>query len=311
MYYPYFRGKLNELIVVRETAELIASSSIYPVIEPVKESFNGIIRTFDAVHKAKGSATLVINPEFGFYKEQPQATSDFFSDELSGKDGLRAGILLRESTSLDELSRMHALHKDHPITCIHAGFSNPDHVLSTFDAKADIKHIFLDNKCGLLYRKRFGNMDRSLIKNGFIKRPNKEYPDVEFFSELHVTYEEMSLNGFGDYLIVGDEYSESGGPAWAVAIHLTFINHENDDVMDIFHFKSDRSDTNTDAPGKFAEALDKLVAEVNRDDSMVLRTEAVNEFLSLHDRGHFPGLGYVKKLSMQHHLETLAEYLSR
>jgi hypothetical protein len=28
----------------------------------------------------------------------------------------------------------------------------------------------------------------------------------------------------------------------------------------------------------------------------------------LHADGHFPGLGYVKKLSMSHHIETLAHY---
>ena len=26
---------------------------------------------------------------------------------------------------------------------------------------------------------------------------------------------------------------------------------------------------------------------------------------------HFPGLGYVKKLSMKHHIETLADFFSR
>jgi len=35
---------------------------------------------------------------------------------------------------------------------------------------------------------------------------------------------------------------------------------------------------------------------------------AVNEFRQLHANGHFPGLGYVKKLSMKHHIETLADF---
>ena len=30
------------------------------------------------------------------------------------------------------------------------------------------------------------------------------------------------MDGFGDFLIVGDDYSDTGGPAYAVAIHLTF-----------------------------------------------------------------------------------------
>ncbi len=36
----------------------------------------------------------------------------------------------------------------------------------------------------------------------------------------------------------------------------------------------------------------------------------MQEFRVLHETGHFPGLGYVKKLSIRHHLETLAAYES-
>lgn len=43
------------------------------------------------------------------------------------------------------------------------------------------------------------------------------------------------MNGFGDFLIVGDEFSESGGPAYAVAIHLTYINTKHEDEMYIYH----------------------------------------------------------------------------
>jgi hypothetical protein len=41
-----------------------------------------------------------------------------------------------------------------------------------------------------------------------------------------------------------------------------------------------------------------------------METSAVKEFRDLHAKGHFPGLGYVKKLSMNHHIETLADFLS-
>jgi len=42
--------------------------------------------------------------------------------------------------------------------------------------------------------------------------------------------------------------------------------------------------------------------------SKVLETAAVKEFRDLYKRKHFPGLGYIKKLSMSHHIETLATY---
>ena len=116
------------------------------------------------------------------------------------------------------------------------------------------------------------------------------------------------MDGYGDFLIVGNDYSESGGPAYTVAIHITFIDPDNDDAMFIHHFISDRQDTPTDPAGKFAEAVNKLVAEVELPNSHILKTSAINEFIDLHKRGHYPGLGYVKKLSMKHHIETIADY---
>ena len=141
------------------------------------------------------------------------------------------------------------------------------------------------------------------------RQRNRDHPHNEFFSDLHITYEEEGMNGFGDFLTVGDDYSESGGPAYAIAIHLTYISPNNDHAMYIYHFLSDRQDTPTDPAGKFAEALANMIAELDTAGCPVLETAAVREFRQLHRDNHYPGLGYVKKLSMQHHIETLAAYL--
>ena len=117
------------------------------------------------------------------------------------------------------------------------------------------------------------------------------------------------MDGFGDYLIVGDDYSETGGPAYAVAIHLTYIGAE-DDIF-IYHFLSDQTDSPIDPGGKFIEALAKLVKELKRPNSTIFKSKACLEYLDLFDKKHFPGLGYVKKLSMQHHIELIADVLKR
>ena len=117
------------------------------------------------------------------------------------------------------------------------------------------------------------------------------------------------MSGFGDFLTVGDDYSESGGPAYAVAIHLTFINSDQDNAMYIYHFLSENNDTPTDPAGKFGEALGKMIRMLNSGKSQIFESTAVKEFRDLKARGHFPGLGYVKKLSMKHHVETLANFL--
>ena len=137
---------------------------------------------------------------------------------------------------------------------------------------------------------------------------NADYVPVEPFSDLHATYTEEGMDGFGDFLIVGDEYNEGGGPAYAVAIHLTFIDPGQDDTMQIYHFVSESQDTPKDPAGKFAEALAQMIETLDEPGSKVAETPAVAEFRGLYKQGHFPGLGYIKKLSMSHHIQTLARY---
>ena len=169
---------------------------------------------------------------------------------------------------------------------------------------------FSMDSAGKLYQKHFKGAHRVLLRDGFKRRRNADYEPVEPFSDLHVTYSDEGMNGFGDFLIVGDDFSEGGGPAYAVAIHLTFVDPDQDDAMMIYHFVSDRQNTPKDPAGKFAEALAKMMKKLNAPNSKVLETEAVKEFREFHKAGHFPGLGYVKKLSMNHHIETLADYFN-
>jgi len=203
----------------------------------------------------------------------------------------------------------HACH--HPVL-IHSGFNSPKVLAASLeDEMSGLTGIFIEDHAKLLYRKHFDQSERILVRDGFKRLRNADYPQLEEFSDLHVTYGDLGMKGFGDFLIVGDVYSESGGPAYAVAIHLTFIDPGKDDVMYIYHFVSDTKDTPTDPAGKFAQALAKLIKKLDSGTSHILETEAIKELRDLHVKGHFPGLGYVKKLSMKHHIETLAAYLDR
>jgi len=312
MYFPYFRGKQNELITIRECASLFSDSRVIPIIEPVKESLSGLQRSLEAIKGAGAQSVLIINPEYGDHKEDYGLLSSFFNDNYANSPEIIPGILLTESVSLASAIGLFDLYSkdDSKIAFVHAGFSEAKELSQAVAEKmGDTYQIFVNQ--GILYRKYFADSFRVLIDDGFKKRTNSKHPEIEPFSDLHVTYTEQSMDAFGDFLIVGDEYSESGGPAYAIAIHVTYIDAEKDETMFIHHFKSIRQDSPTDPAGKFLEALDKLVNEVNKKGSKILKTGAINKFIELHERRHFPGLGYVKKLSMQHHIETLADYLKR
>ncbi len=310
MYYPYFRGKQFELITVRECAQLMSNAGFVPVIEPVREQTSGLKKAVESLCEHDTQAIIVANPQIGDLVETGDITS-FIKSEFADCGNLHFGLIVTDEITLNQISTAFGTFDGSPRDLIHHGFGNPK-ALGELAANNQVStSLFLDSCTGKLYQRHFkGHSSRVLLRDGFQQRRNRDHPDTpEFFSDLHITYEEEGMDGFGDFLIVGDEYLESGGPAYTIAIHLTFIDGDKDDAMYIQHFKSDRQDTPRDPAGKFGEAVAKLVEAVDQPDSKYVETDAVNEFRSIHESGHYPGLGYVKKLSMKHHVETLASFL--
>jgi hypothetical protein len=309
MYHPYFRGKQYELITVREMAPLLKASGFRPIIEPVREALGGLHKAIEAVVEEGGQAIVIVNPHHGDLSGAGKPLTELLKGNFRDWPGISAGILLKQDMTSEEVMARYDEHVGHTPVLVHAGFSEAKALADRLGKLTkDQSHVFFEGFCGKLYQRHFKDAHRVLIRDGFQRMRNRDYPPVEHFSDLHATFKDEGMEGFGDFLIVGDEYSETGGPAYAVAIHLTFIDPDQDDSMQIYHFKSKRTDTPTDPAGKFAEALAEMMKELGSPKSKVLETSAVQEFRVLHEERHFPGLGHVKKLSMNHHIETLAYY---
>ena len=313
-YFPYFRGKQFELMAIRETATRMSQSGVVPIIEPVKLLTSPLERALEALQKANGRCILVVNPNCGDFSKTSSARAtllEFVKNNLSRYSSMfDVGILLTEKTSFNEVKDLIEDFSEYQICLIHAGYPR-SRELQTLNRIDDFYHVFISNCCKTIYRKSFNQGFRVILEDGFIKTKNADYPPEDFFSELHLTYSDASerFDGFGDYLMVGKEYSEGGGPALAVAIHLTFIDSERDSVMYTAHFVSDSNNTPTDPAGKYLEALEKMMnSELIK--NKVVRSSAIEEFKKLYERKHFPGLGYVKKLSMIHHIETICEFIN-
>ena len=308
MYHPYFRGKQYELITIREMAPVMAAAGFTPIIEPVRDTLSGLHKALETVVGALGSAVVIVNPHHGELSDDGGPLTQLLKDEFS-HPRISAGILLKEDMTTAEVLDCYAEHTNHTPVFIHAGFAEAKTLAQKLGKpNREQRHVFDGARCGKLYQKHFAGGHRVLLRDGFIRKRNADYQSIEPFSDLHATYQDEGMDGFGDFLIVGDDFIEGGGPAYAVAIHLTFINAGQDDTMQVYHFISETRDTPLDPAGKFAEALDTMMKKLEQSDSHVLETEAVKEFRSLHKQGHFPGLGYIKKLSMNHHIETLAHY---
>lgn len=316
MYFPYFRGKQNELLLLREKSELISSSNIIPIIEPVKTNTSQIRKCITALNEKTAEFILITNPKHGdFTKENNFSGSEIYQEALESPQNQILGYILDEETEEAEVILFVNTHLNRKVALIHYGFSSGTTLGRALQEHKNISyHIFIEEKAQRRYRKNFTFNGyegiRALIRDGFTRRSNKDYPKNEHFSELHIMYEDEGMKGFGDFLITGDDYSESGGPAYAVAIHLTYTDPDDEDDMFINHYISDRNKTAADPGGKFLEALKKLIADVNSDPK-ILHTDAIKAYEVLSKNQHYPGLGTVKKLSMQHHIELMSDFLSK
>jgi len=306
-YYPYFRGKQYELICLREQAGLIAAREFTPIIEPVKEGLGGLLRALGALSNAGAEYHVVANPSVGHHAGVlAKGVRQEIIAEVEEHPGFSWLFQIAEPNDVYALNDW---LKKHPNTAIlhHGGGAVASKdvlaVLSSHETEPNV-NIFGPNST-TRYRSAFASSFRVLLNEGFKKQKNADYSEIEIFSELPATYQDLKMDGFGDYLIVGNEYSEGGGAAYAVAIHITFADPDEDGVIFVRHFVSTTNNTPLDPAGKFREALEKLVLHCNSSKSKLPKTKAIEEFRSLHASGHFPGLGYVKKLSMQHHLEMM------
>ncbi len=309
MYHPYLRGKQYELIALRENAGLVSGAGMHPIIEPVRADLGALRRAIDALSESGAGCTVVVNPRVGEIRDRLDfLMTEVFANRPSSWARVEAGFYVHPETQLAEVSTFLAATGELDVSLVHGGFPDGAGLAAAVSGAPQLRrNVFLDGETGRLYRRHFPENDapRVLIRDGFKQQQkNSQYPESDHFSDLHVTFADERMSGFGDYLTVGDSFSESGGPAYAVAIHLTYLDREGD--MHTFHFVSDQTDSPTNPGGKFLEALAKLVAKVEERDSQVLRTRACEEFLSLYAREYYPGLGYVKKLSMQHHLELMS-----
>jgi len=313
MYYPYFRGKQFELVLLRERAHFIASNPINPIIEFVRDNSSSVHRVLGNLVDSDAKFTVIINPLVGELVGEQNKILGFVEDVVpQDYENMSLGYIVNLNTDIQDLRETIRGGDRGNYAIIHYGHADGERISTETNSFDSVKtHIFIDKYTSKLYQRHFqrNGVSRVLIRDGFRIMRNLDYPPTEHFSDLHITYVDEGMDGFGDFLIVGDEYREVGGPAYAIAIHITCLDPEED--MFVMHFVSERGGSPVDPAGKFQEALAKLVTELNRRGTLLFRSDACNEYRDLFESSHFPGLGYVKKLSMQHHLELLADFLDR
>ena len=307
MYFPILRGRQFELLALRECVnEGVLSNKIIPIVEPVKVS-STYTKTVDSFIEAGKSIAVICNPQVGSWvkdskKESSAKICEQVSEQLKDMNVI-SSFYVTPRLSVDiELAANNGISIDSIILLC----NNPEYVGDYEEIIADNIPLYNVIPDKGEFRRRIRH-NRVMCEDHFPKQMrNIDYLDIEteFFSADHLYYEDDGYEGFSDYSVVGEEYSETGFAPYAVAIHIVYFDEKN--ILRIAHFVSDSNDDISDPARKFAEAVGKLV-EWNK--TMKLDTVGIRGFETAYHNQTYPGLGVVKKFSIMHHLELMSKYL--
>ena len=306
MFFPILRGKQNELLVLRELGPRIANEGgIIPIIEPVRCNASSL-RSFRHFIACNLRFILILNPEVGTLNYR-SVSEQLIEPVLRDYENYIPALRVDGRTTLAEIRaftrRFEATNPE--LAFVFTGEPTTTAVLAGLISSPSICfNIFVEGCTSAALRNRFPQETVVIVDDCFSREDrNADYTEDEFFTDRHLPGQ-CPIAGFGNYSIVGSEYSEKGGPAFAVALHHVYFRDGQNSPHHIRHFVSDRTETPVDPAGKFLEALTKLVQALPSL-GRANNTPTCAEYIQLHASQHFPGLGTVKKLAIKHHLELL------
>ena len=294
-YFPFLRGKQNELMAVRDLASNIARNGrVVPIIEPVNANATTRI-SIDRFIEESMPFLFICNPIHGEFRDDAAGLRTDLINQSLLDDNWTPSLYVDEQTAVQELEGfIETYDDDYSLALIYYGHPQRNTVREMIDENYFRWHVFMDHRVESDYIQSVPGDSCVRVSDQFVRQPrNADYPKKEFFTDLNTKMGNPNGSHFGDFSIVGDHYAETGGPAYAVALHHVHYA-EDSRTLDISHFISDRIDTSVDTPGKIIEALNHLVGAL--DTLQPNDTEACQEYRVMNENEQSRGLGYMKEL---------------
>lgn len=312
MYFPFLRGKQFELLALKEICPLLKpANKIHPIIEPVKESFQALERSLSELCCNGISPTIIVNPSVGDMGGTNALKLNSFMSTFIENNEANIGFIINNDFDVSKARNIIERFYDDTtrITLVYNNETDVDRsVLKDFIANHTVIYNVIDEANPRNFQRLFDPATKVFLSDPFPKAErNADYArkNDALLTEEHQYFYNDGFVGFSDYLTIGKDYKESGFLPYAVAIHLTYPAKLNEEIR-LRHFVSNSNDDDSNVAGKFSEALSKLIDFTN---TLPFKTKAVNEFEELYKKEHYPGLGYIKKLSILNHLELVNRLL--
>ncbi|MQS75383.1 sce7725 family protein [Companilactobacillus halodurans] len=299
-YYPYLRGRMYDLLALKELCEnRQLSFKIVPIIEPVRDS-KELLQTVQTFIKYQQPFGIVANPQvsvyglndtklyplpdmrkLSFFHPSAILAADFSSDFLKTVDNQESLLIVRDYQMLLAYQKTKVLHTVDKVLIPDVARIHrlvPKKAVKLSDPLTFVRHV----------------EDYQLLNDEFFE-PADWYRQVDDY------------HGFGDYSMVGHVYFDKGMPARAISLHLIYVTE--DGTLRIHHFVSDSNEKMSGQKQKFFEALNKMVIWCDKNINGLNLTPALTTLLEYRCQDKFPGLGIIKKLSLMHHFQLMGRLL--
>ena len=316
MYYPYLRGKQYEYLALRAISKEFAPAqraNIRPVIEPVKRAEGNDAATVSALSAMLECGVLfayILNPQEGdFVKGHEIYFPDAVRDVLTGKGTWIPAFLLKGDAGWLEKEAERLIDTYQLSNLLVVLPKNED--VSKWNgmlARSEVETIVCcdaDSRPTLRRIRQFGKAVVRLDDCFQTEQRNKDFRGKEDqrFNDNVAYYQQEHFAGFGDYTTLPGIYVKGGMLPWVVAIHMTY--NKNEEEVWIHHFLSETNDNGTEnIQGKFREAAEQVRTffEQSHPDDMTPAVDKLHRYVL---DGHYPGLGILKKLSIEHHITLM------
>lgn len=317
MYFPYLRGKQNELLAIRELAAAdVLGKSVRPIIEPVKANLaSGMPRLMEALGEKNITPLVIINPKVGEIAESDSGSSitEFFSENNFSYEPT---VMLESAEAFQkEISRHQAALANVDSFAVVAPMGPGVETLQTarqalHDAGLTPQTLIIGAQSHARVERAWGtSMLTTLIDPFKPEDRNADYVNdsEEEFSDEYFYFEGDGWDGVSDHQTIGAGWTIGGFTPRVVAIHWTYKDPSADRVM-IRHFTSGDADSSLgDVASKFLVAAQRLVEFL--DDKKIPNTLGAKQIRKHVKNDTFPGLGPVKKFSIENHIELITRII--
>lgn len=314
MYYPYLRGRQFELLALRgllDSNDFL--SYVRPVIEPVRKDFSPLRLASKEFASANFNPYLIVNPSVGELAQAPGAVADFLEDSLEGTCTYKPAFICN-NWLLDNFDWVEKF-RGALLICVDSGVPDNEIIsLAQADAISEVMLFEPDGHRALKMGIQNCGVPIVRLDNRFsAEQRNADYLSIppEKFSEELSFFTNDRYAGYSDFTLLPMQFSDGGFLPRAVVIHWSFLKQSSMGVTEIWmaHYTSTSNYSTTNVAGKFMEAAEKLLTSAEK--PHFSENQALKELDTYYRSNRYPGLGVLKKLTMQNHILINAEFLSR